>query len=116
MSRALSWEGCAAQWTIRSKRCERKSASKPMRSRMSRLWWVKFFVARRQSIKIPGRVAEIAKKDLPHVVVDPMDLMALAIEMFHSFGADESARAGYQNSFRRHSRHLSPKLTSVHAE
>jgi len=35
-----------------------------------------------QTVEIPGSVTRIAEKDLAHVVVDAMDMMALAIEMF----------------------------------
>jgi len=38
-----------------------------------------------QSIEIPVSITGIAEKDPAHVVVDPVDLMALSIKMFSRF-------------------------------
>jgi hypothetical protein len=56
-----------------------------------------------QPIEVPRRVSLLAEKDGAHVVVDAMYLMALAIEMFHGFRANQATRAGHENGFQRHS-------------
>src|SRR5215469_6909509 len=38
-----------------------------------------------QSFEIPGGVAEFSEKDLPHVVIDAVDLMTLAVKMLNGF-------------------------------
>ena len=41
-----------------------------------------------QSFEIPGGVAGFSEKDLPHVVIDAVDLMALAVKMLDRFGSN----------------------------
>jgi hypothetical protein len=38
-----------------------------------------------QSFEIPGGVAGFSEKDLPHVVIDAVDLIALAVKMLNRF-------------------------------
>ena len=38
-----------------------------------------------QSLEIPGGVARFSEKDLAHVVIDAVDLMALAVKMLNRF-------------------------------
>ena len=41
-----------------------------------------------QPVEIPGGITWITEKDAAHIIVDAVDPMALAIEMFHSFRAN----------------------------
>jgi hypothetical protein len=41
-----------------------------------------------QSFEVPGGVAGFSEKDLPHVVIDAMDLMALTVKVLDRFGAN----------------------------
>lgn len=50
-----------------------------------------------EPVEIPGGVAGLTEKNLAHIIVDAVDLLALVIEMFHGFRADESAGTGNQN-------------------
>ena len=50
-----------------------------------------------EPVEIPGRVAGITEKHLAHIIVDAVDLMALAVEMFYGFRADEPTGTGNQN-------------------
>ena len=52
-----------------------------------------------KTVQIPAGVAGLAEEDPAHVVVDAVDGVALAIEMFDGFGADQAAGAGDENGF-----------------
>src|ERR1700687_6132563 len=52
-----------------------------------------------QPVQIPGGIAGIAKENLPHVVVDAVDLMALTVEMLDGFRANKAAGTGTQDYF-----------------
>ena len=48
-------------------------------------------------VEIPRGVAGIAKKYPAHIIVDAVDLVALAVEMLHGFRANEPAGTSNQN-------------------
>src|ERR1700741_1950121 len=61
-----------------------------------------------QPIEIPAGVTGITEKDLAHVVIDTVDLMALAVEIFHGFRTDEPTGTGNQNCIWLHLESLLP--------
>ena len=63
-----------------------------------------------QPVEIPSGVAGLAEKNLAHIVVDAVDPMALAVEMFHSFRANEPAGTGNQNCLWLHLKGFLSKL------
>jgi hypothetical protein len=52
---------------------------------------------RAEPVEIPGSVTGITEMNLADVVVDAVDLMALSVEMFHGFRANQSPGTGNQN-------------------
>lgn len=52
-----------------------------------------------QPLQISSGLALCPEKDGPHVVVDPMHLVALTIKMFRGFRADQAAGAGNEHRF-----------------
>ena len=102
MSRALSWDGCAAQWTIRSKRWARKSVFEANAVTNVQIVMRKVSCDSPQSTEIPRCVAGITKENPPHIVVDAVNLAALPIKMFDSFRPNETAGTCNKNCFRGH--------------
>jgi len=50
-----------------------------------------------QPLKIPVCVAGITEKDAAHIIVYPMDMVALLIKVFDGFGTDQPAGSGHKN-------------------
>jgi len=92
MSRALSWEGCAAQWTIKSKRCLEKIIQRIAITNID-AGVLKLLGGTLQPLQVPGGVALRPKKQLAHVVVHPITRWPCASKILHGFGADQSAAA-----------------------
>src|SRR5207244_2138631 len=57
---------------------------------------LKLFRRAFQSLEIPRGVALRAKKHLAHIVVDADYTMALTVEVFRRFRADQTAATGYE--------------------
>ena len=55
-----------------------------------------------QPVEIPAGVTGITEKDAAHIIVDAVDLMALAFEVFHGFRANQPAGSGNKNRLRLH--------------
>ncbi len=55
-----------------------------------------------QPVEIPAGVAGITEKDAAHIIVNTVDLMTLAIEVFHCFRANQPAGSGNKNRLRLH--------------
>ena len=94
MSAALSCDGCAAQWIIKSKRCSRKSAMIAARSRMSAFAVRKVPGRIFEPLKVPQGVAGRTKEFPPHIVIHPDHAMALQIEIRDRFGANQPTATG----------------------
>jgi hypothetical protein len=55
-----------------------------------------------QTVEIPAGVARITKKDTAHIIVYAVDLVALVIEVFHGFRANQPAGSRNKNGLRLH--------------